>query len=74
MLKFVIDDEQHLILKVELLEHDKECIYTQPTEDGLPRTGAIGGRLTYSFTPTSIGTIATVKCACGYEIDCTGMI
>lgn len=29
--------------------------------------GAIGGRFTYSFTPTSIGTIASIKCSCGAE-------
>lgn len=28
-------------------------------------SGAIGGRFTYEFTPTSIGTIGTVKCTCG---------
>ncbi len=27
---------------------------------------------TYSFTPTSIGIVVTVKCACGSEIDVTG--
>ena len=29
--------------------------------------GAIGGRYTYEFTPTSIGTIGVVKCICGAE-------
>ena len=33
--------------------------------------GAIGGQCTYSFTPTNIGTIAKVKCACGQELDIT---
>ena len=28
-------------------------------------SGAIGGTLTYEFIPTSIGTIGTIKCACG---------
>lgn len=27
--------------------------------------GAIGGTFTYEFIPTSIGTIGTIKCACG---------
>jgi len=31
--------------------------------------GAVGGRFTFTFVPTSIGTIATVKCACGDEFD-----
>ena len=33
--------------------------------------GAIGGRLTFFFTPTSLGTIIKVKCGCGEEIDLT---
>lgn len=31
--------------------------------------GSIGGRLTYEFTPTSLGLVVKVKCACGQEID-----
>ena len=34
-------------------------------------SGACGGRLTYTFTPTGIGTVKKVKCACGEEIDLT---
>ena len=29
--------------------------------------GAAGGRFTYCFTPTALGTIAEVKCSCGAE-------
>lgn len=29
--------------------------------------GTIGGRYSYIFTPTSIGTVASVKCVCGEE-------
>lgn len=32
-------------------------------------SGAIGGRLTFSFTPTGLGVIAKVKCGCGEELD-----
>ena len=31
------------------------------------KAGAIGGRFTYCFTPTSIGTVGTVRCSCGAE-------
>lgn len=31
--------------------------------------GAIGGKWTYEFTPTSIGTVCKVRCACGYSDD-----
>ena len=33
--------------------------------------GAIGGRNTYQFTPTGLGTVFKVLCACGKEIDLT---
>ena len=32
---------------------------------------AIGGRLTFSFTPTGLGSGVSAKCACGAEKDCT---
>jgi len=33
--------------------------------------GAIGGGLSYEFTPASIGVVTLVKCACGNELDLT---
>lgn len=38
---------------------------------GGKKIGAIGGRWTWSFTPTSIGLIVKIKCACGAEEDLT---
>jgi len=32
-------------------------------------SGAIGGRLTFSFTPTSLGLIVKINCGCGEELD-----
>jgi hypothetical protein len=43
-----------------------KCEFTKPGS-----TGAIGGRLTYSFTPTSLGSAVTIKCACGEKINVT---
>lgn len=34
-------------------------------------SGACGGRITYSFTPTSLGVVIKAKCACGEELDLT---
>ncbi len=31
--------------------------------------GAIGGRITYSFTPTGLGLVTKAECACGAELD-----
>lgn len=48
----------------ELLE---EC-----WEMGYPYTGAIGGEITYSFTPTSLGSIVRVRhVQTGAELDVT---
>ena len=41
-------------------KHDKKCkLYMND--------GAIGGRISYIFTPTSLGVICTVECACKSE-------
>lgn len=31
--------------------------------------GAIGGKITYSFTSTSLGTVCKATCACGHKED-----
>lgn len=33
--------------------------------------GAIGGNISYMFTPTSLGTIAVILCACGHKLVLT---
>ena len=45
------------IKKHNLTKHGSETVYY----------GAIGGGMTYIFTPTSIGTVCKVKCSCGEE-------
>ncbi len=50
-------------------EHRKTCV-----EQNLPhRGGILESRISYTFTPTSIGNFCTVKCWCGelVEIDLT---
>lgn len=51
---------------------DKE-IFQATDEFGItwPYDGAIGGCLTYCFTPTGIGTVIKVRHASGKEIDLT---
>ena len=34
-------------------------------------TGAAGGRISYTFTCTSLGDIVKISCACGKEEDIT---
>jgi hypothetical protein len=47
-----------------LIEHNKTC-------PNFKNEGASGGRLTFSFTPTNLGTVTKVTCACGEELDLT---
>ena len=37
--------------------------------NGSDYAGAIGGRYTYEFTPTSIGTFGRIRCSCGDHFD-----
>ena len=60
MTQFALDAEQ--VAKVRAWMAGKPKVYTGP----------IGGRLTYSFTPTSIGVAVSVKdCVTVEELDIT---
>lgn len=52
-------------------EHNKVCPYYDDGTQPASPSGAIGGRLTYSFTPTGIGVAVTIHCACGKEANVT---
>ncbi len=58
---FVIDLEEHRKINEWVKSHPCTITYE----------GAIGGKYTYCFTPTGIGTALKVKCACGAEVDAT---
>lgn len=44
--------------------HNRTCVFADPL-----KCGTIGGRWTYSFTPTQLGIVCKVTCACGESID-----
>jgi hypothetical protein len=67
---FGLDEQQQQKFAEWNRNHKKECKFFQ-NEDGIEQCGAIGGRLTYSFTPTGLGVITKIQCACGAEIDLT---
>ena len=48
-------------------KHDIEVHGLNTLDKKLKAGGAIGGRYSYHFVPTSIGTVGTVKCKCGAE-------
>jgi len=47
-------------------EHNKVCtIYNGDSYS------TIGGQITYTFTPTSLGMACGIMCACGKQHECT---
>jgi hypothetical protein len=57
-------EEQKKDPRIAAMHFEDEAGYTYPY------FGAIGGDLTYSFTPTSIGTVLVVE-SCGHELNLT---
>ncbi len=64
--RFTISNNEDLEKYREFLNHS--CPYTRKEK---PVTSAIGGALTYHFTPNNLGTTVKVSCACGAEVDLT---
>lgn len=62
----ITEDEQKAIQRWKD-KHDIEDHGLNTLDKKLRSGGAIGGRYTYEFIPTSIGTIGVIKCSCGKE-------
>lgn len=65
-MKFEMNAVESVVTNNWIKEHDKECPLLLSGD-----VGAIGGRITYTFTPTSLGMACGVQCACGAEHACT---
>jgi len=61
MASFELSNKEQARAQAWIEKHSKE--------HAMEYTGVIGGRWTYAFTPTSIGTMAVVRCTCGAEED-----
>lgn len=61
-MKFALTEKE--MKKFKLWDKKHNCKFTR-------NSGAIGGALTFSFTPTSIGDIHRVECACKEVLDLT---
>lgn len=62
---FPISEEEQKSIREWMDKHDEAVHHARTLGDKLKLGGCCGGRYTYEFTPTSIGTIGTVKCSCG---------
>lgn len=64
---FPISEEEQKSIREWMDKHDEEVHHARTLGDKLKLGGCCGGRYSYHFVPTSIGTIGTVKCSCGAE-------
>ena len=62
---FPISEEEEKSIEEWRLKHEAEAHGRDTLEKRLSAHGAIGGRYTYIFTPTSIGVIGEIRCSCG---------
>ncbi len=60
-MNFILSDEQKKQASEWLQKHYEEC--------PVKYCGAIGGPITWKFTPTSIGVVTVIVCACGAKVD-----
>jgi len=68
---FTISPGEQKVIQAWLDEHNKTCKYYDDGTQASCPSGAIGGRLTYCFTPTGLGLITEVKCMCGDTVNTT---
>lgn len=63
---FPISEEEQTMIDTWIDTH--ECKHRGSSE------GAIGGRYTYTFCPTSIGVLGTIECSCGKTFTFQDMV
>lgn len=66
---FPISKDEEEAVKEWKKKHDEEVHSLKTLDDRLRAGGCIGGRYTYHFVPTSIGTSGKVICNCGAEFE-----
>ncbi|MEY8352502.1 hypothetical protein AALB39_04005 [Lachnospiraceae bacterium 54-53] len=66
---FPISESQKIAIDEWCNEHDKTAHGLNTLDKKLRAGGCCGGRYSYHFIPTSIGTSGTIKCHCGAEFE-----
>ena len=61
-----------MTFKLDLIEQGRLQAFKEKHAKSCPGISTIGGKFTYIFTPTGVGTAIVVRCnACGEEKDIT---
>ena len=66
---FPISESEEKAINEWQRKHEEEVHGLKTNKDRLRAGGCIGGRYSYHFYPTSIGTSGVVKCSCGAEFE-----
>lgn len=66
---FPISKKQSETINNWMKEHDEKDHGYDTLEKRIKAGGVCGGRYSYHFVPTSIGTSGVVKCSCGAEFE-----
>lgn len=66
---FAITEEEDKRIKEWQKKHEEEVHGLTTDKQRLKAGGTIGGRYSYHFVPTSIGTSGVVRCSCGAEFE-----
>lgn len=71
---FPISEEEQKRIEEWKDRHDEEVHNAHSLIDKVKLGGCCGGRYTYEFVPTGIGTVGTVKCSCGAKFTFQDMV
>lgn len=66
---FPISEKEQASIDAWKKKHDEEVHGYDTFEKRLKAEGVSGGRYSYHFVPTSIGTSGVIKCSCGAEFE-----
>ena len=64
---FGVYEEEEDAIRAWTERHDAEVHRADTVEKRIRLGGVSGGRFTYSFIPTGLGTIGKIRCSCGAE-------
>jgi predicted RNase H-like nuclease (RuvC/YqgF family) len=66
---FPISEEEELAIQGWQKEHEREVHGLTTMDMRIKASGVSGGRYTYTFLPTSIGTSGVIQCSCGAKFQ-----
>lgn len=66
---FPISEKEDKIIKEWQKKHEEEAHGLKTNEHRMKAQGVSGGRYSYHFVPTAIGTSGVVRCICGTEFE-----